>query len=303
MRTHPYADKYPMLPDDELAELAESIRANGLRQPIVTDREGRILDGRNRYRACELAGVQPDYVVYDGEDLAEYVIDCNTSRRHMSTGARAMATALVLAEDGRRRNGRWTRGSIDITGSGNSSQWRQRLTEAGVVLDYTPHLANNIITGTLALDAAYREANQAKQSAEAAKIAARNQARAQREAEQAEAERQTRLLNELTEAAATQFLAYIDSGEMTIPTAHAAWTEATRKQREEQQQLDHSYRTTMRAIHTALTTFQGGADYATTIYTKVYPHEHRLMDPHEHLTIPLINTAIDYLTRLKEHLQ
>lgn len=27
MKTHPYADKYPMLPADELAELTQSIRA------------------------------------------------------------------------------------------------------------------------------------------------------------------------------------------------------------------------------------------------------------------------------------
>lgn len=299
---HPYADKYPMLPDDELAELAESIRANGLRQPIVTDREGRILDGRNRYRACELAGVQPDYVVYDGEDLAEYVIDCNTSRRHMSTGARAMATALVLLEDGQRENGRWARGSIDITGSGNSSQWRQRLTEAGVVLDYTPHLAQAIVTGDLALDAAYREANQAKQSAEAEKIAERNRRRAQAEAEKAEAERQQRLLNELTQAAATQFLAYIDRGEMDIPTAHAAWLEATRKEREEARQMDHSRLVTMRGINSGLRTFAGGADYATVIWTEAYPHEKRLMDERDHLTVDRIQTAIDYLQRLKEHL-
>ncbi|KXF51060.1 hypothetical protein AXA44_15440 [Rhodococcus sp. SC4] len=34
--------------------------------------------------------------MYDGDDFADYVIDCNVTRRNMSTGARAMATALVL---------------------------------------------------------------------------------------------------------------------------------------------------------------------------------------------------------------
>ena len=32
---HPYADKFPMLPESELEELAESIKQNGQRQPIV----------------------------------------------------------------------------------------------------------------------------------------------------------------------------------------------------------------------------------------------------------------------------
>lgn len=36
MKAHPYAEKFPMLGADDLAELAESIKANGLRQPIGT---------------------------------------------------------------------------------------------------------------------------------------------------------------------------------------------------------------------------------------------------------------------------
>lgn len=299
---HPYADKYPMLPDDELAELAESIAQNGLRQPIVLDTEGRILDGRNRYAACEKAGVAPEFVTYEGEDLAEYVIDCNTSRRHMSTGARAMATALVLVEDGRREGGRWAYGNIANNEDLHRSSAKKALAQCGVVLDYTPHLAQAIVTGDLALDAAYREANQAKQSAEAEKIAERNRARAEREAEKAEAERQQRLLTQLKDAAATQFLAYIDTGEMDIPTAHAAWLEATRKAREEARQMDHSRLVTMRGINSGLRTFAGGADYATVIWTEAYPHEKRLMDERDHLTVDRIQTAIDYLQRLKEHL-
>ena len=111
---HPYAEKFPMLGDAELAELAESIAENGLRNPIVLTPDGLILDGRNRSAACERAGVSPTTIVYEGDDLAEYVIDCNSSRRHMSTGARAMATALVLQAAQRRKNGRWVRGSVDI---------------------------------------------------------------------------------------------------------------------------------------------------------------------------------------------
>jgi hypothetical protein len=61
-----------------------------------------------------------------------------------------MATALVLEADGRRENGRWRRGAVDITESGNTeSQWRQRLTEAGVVLDYKPDLTADVVSGGL----------------------------------------------------------------------------------------------------------------------------------------------------------
>lgn len=128
MKAHPYADKFPMLPEPELAELAESIRANGLRNPVVVTTDGLILDGRNRAAACERVGVEPETVVYDGDDLAEYVIDCNVTRRNMSTGARAMSTALVLAADGRREGGQWKRGSLDIGDSSDSASGWLRAT-------------------------------------------------------------------------------------------------------------------------------------------------------------------------------
>lgn len=177
---HPYADKFPMLPDQELDELAESIKANGLRNPIVLTPDGLILDGRNRFAACERAGVtDPATTVYEGNDLAEYVIDCNSARRHMSTGSRAMASALVLEADGRRNAGRWKRGSVDIKKSLNSADdWRVLLTRAGAIIDHAPDLAEQVVTGSLALDAAYRAAVQ-NRDAERAALEAEERERAQ----------------------------------------------------------------------------------------------------------------------------
>ena len=153
---HPYADKFPMLPEPELAELAESIRANGLRNPIVLTPDGLILDGRNRAAACERVGVAPTTTVYEGDDLAEYVIDCNSSRRHMSTGARAMATALVMLEAFGRENGRWSYGSKRK--DPYDSSFRVYLSTAGLILDHAPDLAQQIVSGDLPLDAAKRDA-------------------------------------------------------------------------------------------------------------------------------------------------
>ncbi|MBF6285399.1 hypothetical protein [Nocardia cyriacigeorgica] len=117
------------------------------------------------------ADTEPVVEVYDGNDLAEYVIDCNSSRRHMSTGARAMSTALVLAADGRRGDGRWRRGSVDIGDSSNIDAWRKALNNAGTVLDHAPALAQEVVDGNLALDAAYRKACEAR-DAERRKLAA-----------------------------------------------------------------------------------------------------------------------------------
>jgi hypothetical protein len=50
----------------ELDELAASIKANGLLQPIVIDTEGAILDGRHRLKACQKADVKPRFETYKG---------------------------------------------------------------------------------------------------------------------------------------------------------------------------------------------------------------------------------------------
>ena len=58
MTSHPFAELFPMMDDGELKELANDIKANGQREDITT-LDGMILDGRNRFRACEMAGVEP----------------------------------------------------------------------------------------------------------------------------------------------------------------------------------------------------------------------------------------------------
>jgi ParB-like nuclease domain len=228
---HPYAEKFPMLPNEELEELAESIRANGLRNPIVVTPDGLILDGRNRYAACERAGITPDTIVYEGDDLAEFVIDANVARRNMSTGARVMATALVLAADGRRSDGRWVYGALESHESVQSRSFAVRLREAGIVLDYTPNLAPQVVTGQLTLNAAFGQADAIRQSAEAEKIAEREEKkRREREAKE-EAERNAKIVADLTEAG-SKYVALIESGDLTPAAAWAAHREDTRKERE-----------------------------------------------------------------------
>lgn len=129
-------------------------------------------DGRNRAAACSLIGIEPTTVGYDGDDFAEYVIAANVHRRHMSTGARAMATALVLAADGKREGGRWKRGSVVNPESGISEgkTWQNLLINAGLILDHAPDLAPAVVAGQTSLDEARRRAEEAR-DAERAKLA------------------------------------------------------------------------------------------------------------------------------------
>lgn len=80
---HPAAALFPMMPEAELALLAESIKARGLHHPIIQTGD-LILDGRNRLLACELAGVKPRFEYFIGDSPTAYVLDVNKTRRHLT---------------------------------------------------------------------------------------------------------------------------------------------------------------------------------------------------------------------------
>lgn len=230
---HPYAEKFPMLTDAELDELAESIAAIGLINPIVVDPAGLILDGRNRLEACNRAQIEAQTKVYDGSDIAEFVIACNVTRRNMSTGARAMATALVLQADGRRENGRWKRGSLASANQESlNTDWANKVTQAGVVLDFKPDLATGVVSGATTLNDAFTQAEAIRTSAERDKILAREKAKREKAEAAAEAQRNAEIVADLTQAGAQNYLDLIEAGSMTPKAAWAAHREDTRKERE-----------------------------------------------------------------------
>ena len=300
---HPYADKFPMLPESELTELAESIRANGLRQPIVITDDGLILDGRNRYAACQQVGIEPETVVYEGDDLAEYVIDSNVTRRNMSTGARAMSTALVLLADGRRENGRWEYGEVrESFGQKDATGMAVAVSKCGVVLDYKPDLVEPVVNGEIALNAAYEDADRIRRSAESEKIRERELRKRQREEEQAEAERNAQIVADLTEAGQTHYLDMIDGGTMKPASAWAAYQEDTRKERQREAELDRGRRDTCTSIAEAVRKLSG-PEYADIFLRDFYPHEHRFLAEGMRLTGERIDNAVAFLTTIRKAIQ
>lgn len=93
---HPLADAFPLLEGREFMDLSDDIAANGLNHPVVIF-EGKILDGRNRYRACLSARVEPFRREFAGDFAAarRFVISENLRRRHLDESQRAIAGAKL----------------------------------------------------------------------------------------------------------------------------------------------------------------------------------------------------------------
>ena len=96
MRTHPAADLFPLMSGEELQNLADDIKANGLQEPIWLTEDGLILDGRNRLLACEMADVPGEFREYHGGDPIGFSLSMNLKRRHLTDGQRSALALRVL---------------------------------------------------------------------------------------------------------------------------------------------------------------------------------------------------------------
>jgi ParB-like chromosome segregation protein Spo0J len=91
---HPLAELFPEMEPEEYSRLVEDIKANGQLEPIWLY-EGKILDGRHRYLACQDAKIEPVTRVYEGKDPTGFVLSLNLHRRHLDEGQRGMVAAKI----------------------------------------------------------------------------------------------------------------------------------------------------------------------------------------------------------------
>lgn len=91
---HEIASIFPMMEGEEFETLVKDIKENGLIEPIYLY-EGKIIDGRNRYLACQKAGVEPRFEEYTGISPVDFVISKNLHRRHLNESQRAVVAAKI----------------------------------------------------------------------------------------------------------------------------------------------------------------------------------------------------------------
>jgi protein gp37 len=176
---HPAAAIFPTLPDDELKQLADDIQRNGLQEPVVLTADRKVLvDGRNRYLACDMLNIEPVYDTlpeYYGEtEILAYIVSANIRRRHLTAGQRDMAAAdlepfYAAAAKERQLAGLKKgdqapvkpepaqRGQARDQAAAAVGARPQGVSQAKALKEQAPDLAEKVKTGQMALDAADKE--------------------------------------------------------------------------------------------------------------------------------------------------
>lgn len=240
---HPYADRWPMRNPDEIEAMAASIRANGLRFPIILSPDGVLVDGRNRLRACEIADVTPTFEVREeldtDEAITSFIWDANGDRRDMSKGAKAMLAALMPGRQ------------ILLSNSQGLSQ--AYVAKARVVMQFLDDEAvSDVINEVITLNSAYEEAQHVKQTVQAEEIAARK-------AKQAEKDRREREAKQLEDLRTNRpdLADLVDDGKLTLDDALTIRRKDTAEQDKREEADRQAIRNLLNDAHLAFATIDG----------------------------------------------
>jgi N6-adenosine-specific RNA methylase IME4 len=174
MKAHSLADLFPTMEGAEFEQLKADIKTNKLREPIWL-LDGKILDGRNRYRACKILRIKPDTRKFDpkrhGDPLA-FIISMNLKRRHLDESQRAMIAArLATLKSGQRSD--LVEGVPIGTAAAMMNVSERSAKRATVVRDFAePEIRRAVDMGKLAVSLAAQAAKLPKaQQREIAKLA------------------------------------------------------------------------------------------------------------------------------------
>jgi len=139
-----------------------------LLHPVALDRDGRVIDGRNRLKACEIASVEPTYITYEGDDPDTYALSANVHRRNLTKGQIAMITAKACSlseQSSRPPSGQSSRSLSEHLGASLGT-----VGKANIVLQHAPDLVNPIISGATGLNETYAVAQENKAKANSTEV-------------------------------------------------------------------------------------------------------------------------------------
>jgi hypothetical protein len=169
---HPLAALFPELAPDELSALANDIKSRGQLEPIILY-QGMILDGRNRYRACQLAGVKPKIEEFNPKTSRrspeELILSRNLRRRHLSVGQRAVlalewSEQVELNPNPEKKRGRGRPKGALSEAAQKIGINQQRVFEVRQLRESQPHLYAEVKAGNRSLNGALGEIDDSKQS-------------------------------------------------------------------------------------------------------------------------------------------
>jgi hypothetical protein len=170
---HELANLFPMMTEEVVNDLVDDMLEHGQRHPIWRF-EGMILDGRNRYNACLLKGIEPHFEEFRGADALAFVMSLNLHRRHLDESQRAMvAKKIATLLDGQRQVGKFADVPTQAEAAALVNVSERLVRSAGFVIDNgVPDLLEAVNLGNVSVSAAAEFAkqpkeDQAKQIAEA----------------------------------------------------------------------------------------------------------------------------------------
>jgi hypothetical protein len=165
MKSHPYADLFPMMSEVELEALVQDISRVGLRSPILRYQK-MILDGRNRLAACKKANVEPRFEDFEGtdEEALALVISLNMERRHLTGAQKAIVAAKRWGLE-EKTNDPKKNGTAPIRSSSLRQLAKQfhvgqtSITQARNLLREAPDLAEQVFACTMSLATACEQSD------------------------------------------------------------------------------------------------------------------------------------------------
>lgn len=167
---HELSDIFPMMSDSEYRELKNDIQENGLIEPIWLH-ENKIIDGRNRYKACHELGIEIQTRELNGDTSPlALVISLNLKRRHLNESQRAMIAARIanIEHGGDRKSNQAVNLPLDSVGQNKAAEllnvgertlrYAKEVQESGA-----PELISAVDTGEIAVSDAAKIADRPKE--------------------------------------------------------------------------------------------------------------------------------------------